>query len=80
MHEQMIMINDGDYSVLYNIEKIDQLFEINYIEGSSQLMKEEFVNTGFQTIHRFIEDGHEPKVVEERYFSNMLDRLYLKRR
>jgi hypothetical protein len=76
----MIMINDGDYSVMYNIEKTDQLFEVNYIEGQSQLMKDLYVNTGFQAIYRFVEDGDDPTIVEERYYSNMLDRLYLKRR
>ena len=41
------MINDGNYSVLYNIEKPNRPFEINYIENSAELMKLNFVDTGF---------------------------------
>ena len=47
MHKQMIMINDGNYSVLYNIEKLSRPFEINYIEDSASLVKLNYVDTGF---------------------------------
>ena len=57
MHREMIMINDGNYSVLYDIEKPKSPFEINYIENSAALMKLNFVDTGFQHMNRSVEDG-----------------------
>ena len=52
MHEQMININDNNYSVLYNIESLENPFEINFIENSQHLVRENFVSTGFEAIYR----------------------------
>ena len=76
LHDEMIMITDDNYSVLYNIEKIDNLFEIEYIADQSDMTKNKYVSTGFQMLHREVEDDDDETVTEMRYFSNLLDRLY----
>ena len=52
MHDEMIMVTEGTYSALYDIEEIDKPFEIEYIADSSDLMKDKYVSTGFQALHR----------------------------
>ena len=55
VHRELIMINDKDYSVIFNINDIQEPYEINYFERISNLMDvEKYIDTGFEAIHREI--------------------------